>query len=112
VEEEGVQVTYSTLTRMLRELGISQPQRQRCDRATEQRPHWMHLVLRGAKTSAQIKKDVGDALTGDEITTLLKCVRTKPLKVRNRALTLLAHGYGIIRFIREVRVWSDEGRRV
>jgi transposase len=30
VEEEGVAVTYSTLTRMLRELGISQPQKQRC----------------------------------------------------------------------------------
>ena len=55
----------------------------------------MHLVLRGAKTSSQIKKDVGDALTCDEVTTLLKYVRTKPLKVRNRALVLLAHGYGI-----------------
>src|SRR6266567_433358 len=95
VEGEGVQVTYSTLTRMLRELGTSQPQSKRRGRATEQRRHWMHLVLRGAKTSSQIKKDVGDALTGDEITTLLKCVRTKPLKARNRALTLLAHGYGI-----------------
>ena len=95
VEGEGVQVTYSTLTRMLRELGISQPQRQRCDRAAEQRRHWMQSVLRGAKTSSKIKEEVGDALTADEIRTLLKCVRTKPLKARNRALILLAHGYGI-----------------
>ncbi len=55
----------------------------------------MHLVLQGAKTSSQIKNDVGDALTDDDITTLLKCIRTKPLKARNRALTLLAHAYGI-----------------
>src|ERR1017187_2697549 len=36
VEEEGVAVTYSTLTRMLRELGISQPQRQRCHRVPDE----------------------------------------------------------------------------
>jgi transposase len=95
VQEEGVAVAYSTVAQRLRQLGISQPRRQRCDRATEERRHWMHLVLRGGKTTSQIKKDVGDALTGDEITTLLKCVRTKPVKARNRALTLLAHGYGI-----------------
>lgn len=59
---------------------------------SEQTKDWMHLVLQGAKTSAQIKQDVGDALTGDEVRTLLECVRTKPLKIRNRALALLAHG--------------------
>ena len=31
VEEEGIQVKYSTLTRMLREKGISRPQKTRCD---------------------------------------------------------------------------------
>lgn len=36
VEEEGVAVTYSTLTRRLRELGISQPQRQRCHRVPDE----------------------------------------------------------------------------
>src|SRR2546426_834817 len=59
---------------------------------SEQTKDWMHLVLQGDKTSAQIKQDVGDALTGDEVRTLLECVRTKPLKIRNRALALLAHG--------------------
>jgi transposase len=58
----------------------------------EQARDWMHSVLQGAKTSSQIKQDVGDALTGDEVTTLLECVRTKPLNMRNRALALLAHG--------------------
>ena len=90
-EEYGIAVKYSTLTRHLRDLGIRTSVNFRCERTN----HWMHLVLQGAKTSSQIKKDIGDALTGDEITTLLKCVRTKPLKVRNRALTLLAHGNGI-----------------
>jgi transposase len=36
VEEEGVAVTYSTLTRRLRQLGISQPQRQRCHRVPDE----------------------------------------------------------------------------
>jgi transposase len=36
VEEEGVTVTYSTLTRMLRELGISTPQKTRCDHVPDE----------------------------------------------------------------------------
>lgn len=35
-EEEGVQVTYSTLTRMLRDLGISPPQKTRCDHVPDE----------------------------------------------------------------------------
>jgi len=35
VEEEGVQIKYSTLTRMLRDLGLSRPQETRCDRAPD-----------------------------------------------------------------------------
>jgi transposase len=95
VEEEGVAMAYSTLAHRLRKLGISEPQRQRRDLATQRARNWMHLVLQGAKTSSEIKKEVGDTLTSDDITTLLKWIRTKPLKARNRALTLVAHGYGI-----------------
>ena len=36
VEEEGLAVTYSTLTRMLRQLGISKAQQARCDRVPDQ----------------------------------------------------------------------------
>src|SRR5450759_2406514 len=36
VEEEGVAVTYSTLTRRLRQLGISQPQKQRCHQVPDE----------------------------------------------------------------------------
>jgi transposase len=35
VEEEGVQVKYSTLTRLLRELGIGKPQETRCERVPD-----------------------------------------------------------------------------
>jgi transposase len=62
---------------------------------TDRMKNWMHLVLQGARTSSQIKQDVADTLTTDEVETLVKCVWTKPLNLRNRALTLLAHGYGI-----------------
>lgn len=36
VEEEGIPVSYSTLTRILRELGISAPQKSRCDHLPDQ----------------------------------------------------------------------------
>ncbi len=36
VEEEGIEVGYSTVTRMLRELGISVPEEQRCDEMPDQ----------------------------------------------------------------------------
>ena len=36
VEEEKIQVTYPTLTRMLRECGISKTQKVRCDRVPDE----------------------------------------------------------------------------
>ena len=36
VEEEGIEVEYSTVTRMLREMGISKPQKSRCDEVPDQ----------------------------------------------------------------------------
>ena len=36
VEEEGIQVGYSTLTRMLREMGLSRNQPTRCDRVPDE----------------------------------------------------------------------------
>ena len=35
-EEEGIEVTYQTLTRMLRDLGISKSRKQRCDRVPDE----------------------------------------------------------------------------
>lgn len=61
----------------------------------EQKKDWMRLVLQGAKSSLQVLQEVGQTLTGDEVATLLEYVWTKPLRLRNRALTLLAHGNGI-----------------
>jgi transposase len=92
VEEEGLKVTYSTLKRMLRELGVSKT---KIIPTTEQRRDWMRLVLQGAKTISQIKQDVGDTLTANEVEMLVECVWSKPLNLRNRSLTLLAHGCGV-----------------
>ena len=36
IEEEGIEVSYSTLTRMLRDQGISKPQKTRCDQVPDQ----------------------------------------------------------------------------
>lgn len=36
VEEHSIEVKYSTVTRMLREMGISKPQKQRCDEVPDQ----------------------------------------------------------------------------
>ena len=36
VEEQGIQVGYSTLTRMLRELGLGRSQPARCDRVPDE----------------------------------------------------------------------------
>ncbi len=58
----------------------------------ERAKKWMHLVLQGARSGGQVRNDIGDALAGDDISTLLTCVKTRPLKARNRALTVLAHG--------------------
>jgi hypothetical protein len=52
VEEEGIQVSYSTLTCLLRELGLSKEQSSRCDRVPDQpgaemqhdtSPYWIRL---------------------------------------------------------------------
>jgi len=92
VKEEGIAVSYPTLTQMLRELGISKT---KIIPTTEQRRDWMRLVLQGAKTISQIKQDVGDTLTTEEVEMLVECVWSKPLNLRNRSLTLLAHGCGV-----------------
>src|SRR5947207_2146947 len=52
VEEEGIQIPYSTLTRLLREMGLSKQQSSRCDRVPDTpgaemqhdtSPYWIRL---------------------------------------------------------------------
>jgi hypothetical protein len=63
VEEEGVQVAYSTLTRLLRELGLSKDQPSRCDRVPDQpgqemqhdtSPYWVRLGDTSTKLIASL----------------------------------------------------------
>ena len=44
-EEEGLQVKYSTLTRMLRDLGIGKQKQTRCDRVPDKPGAEFHYVL-------------------------------------------------------------------
>ena len=57
IEEEGIEVGYPTLTRMLREMGISKPHNTRCDRVPDQPGAEMqhdtspyHIKLSGKRT--------------------------------------------------------------
>ncbi|MDO8597862.1 MAG: helix-turn-helix domain-containing protein, partial [Sulfuricaulis sp.] len=63
VEEAGIKITYSTLTRMLRELGISQPREERCDRVPDKpgaemqhdtSPYELELLGRRTKVVASL----------------------------------------------------------
>jgi transposase len=63
LEEEGVVVKYSTLTRMLRELGISKKQKSRCDRVPDEpglemqhdtSPYQLELAGRRVKVIASL----------------------------------------------------------
>lgn len=53
---------------------------------------WMQMVVQGAKTGSQIKEDIGEFLTLDEIRKFKEYIRSSPLGIRNRALSVLAHG--------------------
>jgi transposase len=82
----GFNGSRETLGRFLRMNKVNVPSK------AERAKKWMHLVLQGARTGVQVRNDIGDALAGDEISTLLTCIKTRPLKARNRALTVLARG--------------------
>jgi transposase len=62
-EEEGVEVTYPTLTRRLRELGISKPAKARCDRVADEpgaemqhdtTTYWIKLADKGVRLTASL----------------------------------------------------------
>lgn len=62
-EEQGVEVTYPTLTRMLRELGISKPAKARCERVADEpgaemqhdtTTYWMKLADQGVRLTASL----------------------------------------------------------
>lgn len=86
VRRQGFNGSRETLARFLRKNKVNVASK------AERAKNWMHLVLQGARTSGQVRNDIGDALAGDDISTLLTCVKTRPLKTRNRALAVLAHG--------------------
>jgi hypothetical protein len=61
---------------------------------SQQIREWMHLVLQGAVAKSEVACDLGQQIPDDDLTLLLQCVRTKPLRLRNRALAILAHVKG------------------
>lgn len=56
---------------------------------------WMRMILQGAIGETPLRTDVGESFSDESIRLLLGHVLTRPLKLRNRALTLLAHAKGI-----------------
>ena len=55
---------------------------------------WMRFVLQGSINRAQLHADLGGKLSEEDTSVLAECVWYKPLKVRNRALAVLAHFKG------------------
>ena len=63
----------------------------------QQMQNWMRMVLQDAIAHSRIKLELGHRISNDDLETLLDCVRTRPLKLRNRALCVLAHLKGVSR---------------
>lgn len=70
-------------------------QRARVQTTGEQDCDWMRHVLQGAIDREQTVLALGGKLSTSDVDLLLEHVRTKPLKLRNRALAILARCKGI-----------------
>ena len=100
LQQKGYKGSKRTLQRFLRANRTWPPtngqQEQTGPRGDPQRnQEWMRLVLQAAVDSQQTKGDLSSMLSHEDTEVLLKCVRTKPLRLRNRALAVLAHAKGI-----------------
>lgn len=70
-------------------------QRARVLTTQQQDCEWMRMLLQGAIDRKQIKATVANTLSDGDVDLLLDYVLTKPLKLRNRALAVLACAKGI-----------------
>ena len=87
VEDEGIQIQYSTLTRLLRELGLSRSQEPRCERVPDEpgaemqhdtSPYW--ILLGGVRGHAGRQPAV-PALLQTTVLALLSDVQPLPDEV-------------------------------
>jgi transposase-like protein/transposase len=58
-------------------------------RVAEQK--WMISLTQGCLDSEQVGRDIGEALSQEDVNNLLSCILNEPLKFRNRAAAVLAY---------------------
>jgi transposase/transposase-like protein len=52
---------------------------------------WMISLMQGKFNSEETRLAIGDAISREDVTTLLACIRNEPLKYRNRAVAILSY---------------------
>jgi transposase len=52
---------------------------------------WIISLTQGQFDTDHVLKAIGDALSRDDVSTLLNCICNEPLKLRNRAVAVLSH---------------------
>ena len=90
MEEEGIEVSYSTLNRRLREFGLSSaPSKLEREAKTQE---WFAEIIHGEPSLEEVETLVGDA---DNLAELLDYARNGRRRERKKALVVLARKRGI-----------------
>ncbi|MBL7186145.1 MAG: IS630 family transposase [Phycisphaerae bacterium] len=96
-EEEGIVVTYPTLTRMLRELGISKPLKVSLDPANpmvsiDAARKWLAEITYGTRTTEMLETEVNST---DDLPVLVDYIKNGRLLERKRASVVVAKRRGL-----------------
>lgn len=89
LRERGYTGSKRSLQRFLR------AQRVKVGTTSGENFEWMRGVLQGAIDGQQVRAELSKMLSAADVDLLLECVITKPLKLRSRALSILAFARGM-----------------
>jgi transposase len=91
VEEQGIAVKYSTLTQMLRELGISKSQKARFESSTSSE-YWFTEILNGARPDGRL---IAKLEGWGDLDRMLNHTKHGRARQRKKAATIIARKLGI-----------------
>jgi transposase len=91
VEEEGIEVTYPTLTRMIREMGLrrAKSNTRQSAAATQE---WLNEIINGARSFKILQTELHDS---NHLATLLHHAKNGRIRERKKATVILARKRGI-----------------